>query len=131
MSLLIGFALFGAGILFAVLVDYRDVSLNNTECSISNVFLYNTGKDRTYFVASLHNLGSRTIASASVTFVDDSGIEHGFTNDSLAIDPGHTWEMKDSFHASVSTKKIYVIRAIATADDASMASCSVTYEIKS
>lgn len=126
--MLIGFSLVGTGILFAVLVDYRDVSLNNSGCSLSS-FLYDTGEARTYLVASLHNLGSKMITSASITFTDDFKIEHGFYDDSLAIDPGHVWEIMNPFPASVSPKKNYVIKSTAVMDDGSVTRCSVVYEI--
>lgn len=129
-SMLIGFTLIGAGMLFAVLVDYRDVSLNTSECSLSNLSLHIVGDSRAYFIASLHNLGSGVITSATIIFTDDSGIEHGFSDDSLVIDPGYTWDVMDTFPASIS-KKDYVVNAMAITIDGSTIVCSSLYAVHS
>lgn len=129
-SMLIGFTLVGATILSAILVDYRDISLNSADC-YSDVSLYGVGENRAYLVVSLRNLGSEIMTSANIMFVDDFGLSHGFANDSLEISPGQTWKKMDSFSASVSPDTKYVIRILATMHDGSMIDCSTVHMSRS
>ena len=123
-SMLIGFTIVMAGILLVVLSEYGAISTNNTECALSGVSIYDVG-DRAYFVMTLHNIGSNAIISANVTFIDDSGIEHGFANDSLSIVPGGLWSDMGSFSASVSDQK-YVTKASIVSDEGSITRCVAT-----
>ena len=123
-SMLIGFTIVMAGILLVVLSEYGAISTNNTECVLSGVSIHDVG-DRAYFVMKLHNIGSNTIISANVTFVDDNGIEHGFVNDSLVIAPGGMWSNMGSFSASISEQE-YLVRASTVSEDDSIIECTAT-----
>ena len=123
-SMLIGFTIVMAGILLAVLSEYGAISTNNAECALSGVSIHDVG-DRAYFVMTLYNIGSGTIISANVTFIDDDGIEHGFVNDSLSVASGDIWSDMGSFPASVLDQK-YAVRASAVSVDGSIIKCIST-----
>ena len=121
--LMIGFSIAGAGLLLGVFSEYASVVSNNHACLLDGI-IYDTGENKAFFVISLYNLGSRDIILVNVTFTDSNGNLVSFSNDSLLIASGDTWEKRDSIVASINENN-YTMHALAVADDGSVVSCGI------
>ena len=122
---LIGFVLGMSAVLFVVLSEYVGITSNSTDC-LAETSLHVTGENRAYYAATLRNLGTGTITSVDVTFVDDDGTKHGFYNDTVTIAAGEIWsDDNDSVVAKLLSGKSYATRATVIFDDGSMVECSV------
>ena len=73
-STLIGFTITAAALLFYVMSDHGFISMDSADCDVSGS-LYRTGINKAYLMISLDNLGSKTITTANITFVDDDGTQ--------------------------------------------------------
>ena len=126
-SMLIGFTVAMAGMLFHVLNDYTDIATSNSACMLHNVSLHDTGNNNAYFVASLNNLGHDTITSVYFTVAGTGNADHEFNTGQIELASGQMWDEKTPVPIKISGNTDYLIHALAYTDSGSTVRCFVTY----
>ena len=126
-SMLIGFTVAMAGMLFHVLNDYTDIATSNSACMLHNVSLHDTGNNNAYFMASLHNLGQDTITSVYFTVAGAGSTAHEFNTGQIELAAGQIWDEKTPVPIKISDSTDYLIHALAHTDSGSAVRCFVTY----
>ena len=128
-SMLIGFTITMAGMLFYVLDDHAGIAVSNSACTLHNVSLHSTGNTGAYFVASLHNIGHDTVTSVNFTIVvgDGGGKDHKFSTGPMELASGQTWDEKRSIPVPVSSGGDYLVYALAQTDSGSAVQCSAVH----
>ena len=97
-SMLIGFSLAGAALLYVVLSDYSDTATHSTACVVSDVSLYKTGPGLGYFMGTLHNLGSVPMDSMALSLIGKS-VDDIIVRD-VMVEPGQSLRIMESVRLS-------------------------------